>query len=263
MGLRDASIARGLRYPSSSVPISSRRCASSKLDRLSWFERRVYTLACNWKVFVDNYLDGGYHVPHLHKALDSVLDYSSYTIENGARFCLQSSPLVTEGAEQATASVRTGRPRTLLLDLSQRDDQQLRGGDGYESGHSARSGPRPTSSSTSISRTSRTRPARATARASTSASAFRTRTSPSASRCSVASARAPTGGTAVGAPRGGRASVPPPAVRRSRARHRQCSCTASRTGNALIRSQTPRSLTNVSSTTRLAGGLFHRALPLV
>ena len=78
------------------------------LDRLSWLERRVYRLSCNWKVFVDNYLDGGYHVPHLHKGLDSVLDYSSYTIENGARFCLQSSPMVTEGAEQSTASVRTG-----------------------------------------------------------------------------------------------------------------------------------------------------------
>src|SRR5687768_6854690 len=69
-----------------------------RLDRLSWVERRVYSLACNWKVFVDNYLDGGYHVPHLHKALDSVLDYSSYTIQNGERFCLQSSPIVSEGA---------------------------------------------------------------------------------------------------------------------------------------------------------------------
>src|SRR5262245_29681237 len=46
------------------------------LDRLHWMERRSYTLDCNWKVFVDNYLDGGYHVPHLHKGLDSVLDYS-------------------------------------------------------------------------------------------------------------------------------------------------------------------------------------------
>jgi len=44
---------------------------------------RSYTLACNWKVYVDNYLDGGYHVPHLHKALNSVLDYTEYTIENG------------------------------------------------------------------------------------------------------------------------------------------------------------------------------------
>jgi choline monooxygenase len=78
------------------------------LGRLSWTERRVYSLACNWKVFVDNYLDGGYHVPHLHKGLDSVLDYSSYTIENGERFCLQSSPMVSEGAEAQTGLVRTG-----------------------------------------------------------------------------------------------------------------------------------------------------------
>jgi len=41
------------------------------LGRLAFCERREYTLACNWKVFVDNYLDGGYHVPHLHKGLGS------------------------------------------------------------------------------------------------------------------------------------------------------------------------------------------------
>jgi choline monooxygenase len=78
------------------------------LDRLPWLERRRYTLDCNWKVFVDNYLDGGYHVPHLHAGLDSVLDYSSYTIENGERFCLQSSPMVTDGAEAETGAVRRG-----------------------------------------------------------------------------------------------------------------------------------------------------------
>jgi choline monooxygenase len=65
------------------------------LNNLHWFERRRYTLNCNWKVFVDNYLDGGYHVPHLHKGLDSVLDQSKYTIENGERYCLQSSPIVS------------------------------------------------------------------------------------------------------------------------------------------------------------------------
>src|SRR5256886_12277158 len=35
------------------------------LERLHWMERRHYSFDCNWKVFVDNYLDGGYHVPHL------------------------------------------------------------------------------------------------------------------------------------------------------------------------------------------------------
>ena len=78
------------------------------LDALHWIERRHYTLDCNWKVFVDNYLDGGYHVPHLHRGLDSVLNYSEYAIEIGDRFCLQSSPMVSEGAEERTGAVRKG-----------------------------------------------------------------------------------------------------------------------------------------------------------
>jgi phenylpropionate dioxygenase-like ring-hydroxylating dioxygenase large terminal subunit len=78
------------------------------LQTLHWIERRHYSFDCNWKVFVDNYLDGGYHVPHLHKGLDSVLDYSNYMIENGERFCLQWSPLVSERAEADTVAVRRG-----------------------------------------------------------------------------------------------------------------------------------------------------------
>jgi choline monooxygenase len=75
---------------------------------LHWMERRHYTLNCNWKVFVDNFLDGGYHVPHIHKGLDSVLDYSNYTIDTGERFCLQSSPVVSDRAEGTTGEVRQG-----------------------------------------------------------------------------------------------------------------------------------------------------------
>ena len=78
------------------------------LDDFRWTERRHYAFDCNWKVFVDNYLDGGYHIPYLHKGLDSVLDYSEYTIENGERFCLQSSPVVAAGAEAQTGAVRRG-----------------------------------------------------------------------------------------------------------------------------------------------------------
>jgi len=79
-----------------------------QLSDLHWQERRHYSFDCNWKVFVDNYLDGGYHVPYLHKGLDSVLDYSNYMIENGENFCLQWSPLVSEGAEEQTGAVRKG-----------------------------------------------------------------------------------------------------------------------------------------------------------
>jgi choline monooxygenase len=79
------------------------------LANLHWHERRRYTLNCNWKVFVDNYLDGGYHVPHLHKGLDRVLDYSNYTIENGERFCLQSSPMVAGADDDQVSAVRAGK----------------------------------------------------------------------------------------------------------------------------------------------------------
>jgi choline monooxygenase len=78
------------------------------IEKLRWMERRHYHFDCNWKVFVDNYLDGGYHVPYLHKGLDSVLDYANYTIQNGRRFCLQSSPIINDGAEPETSAVRKG-----------------------------------------------------------------------------------------------------------------------------------------------------------
>ncbi len=39
---------------------------SARLEQLQFHSRKEYTLNCNWKVYVDNYLDGGYHVPHLH-----------------------------------------------------------------------------------------------------------------------------------------------------------------------------------------------------
>jgi choline monooxygenase len=81
------------------------------LSALHFCERREYTLGCNWKVFVDNYLDGGYHVPHLHEGLASILSHKDYTIENFERFCLQSSPIVSQtraDADAMTASVRKG-----------------------------------------------------------------------------------------------------------------------------------------------------------
>ena len=78
-------------------------------EKLRYFDRRVYTLNCNWKVYVDNYLDGGYHVPHAHKGLSSVVEYTKYTIENFERSCLQSSPLDSSGAlESSIGSTRQG-----------------------------------------------------------------------------------------------------------------------------------------------------------
>ena len=78
--------------------------------KLKVFARRVYTLKCNWKVYVDNYLDGGYHVPHAHKELSSVIKYTEYTIDNLERACVQASPL-SSGKKSRTgvAAARQGR----------------------------------------------------------------------------------------------------------------------------------------------------------
>lgn len=82
------------------------------LERLHFVTRRVYNLACNWKVFVDNYLDGGYHVPTLHRSLAAVLDYRHYVTET-YRYCsLQHSPLKQPDSDledASAASVRTGK----------------------------------------------------------------------------------------------------------------------------------------------------------
>ena len=85
-------------------------------QKLQYFDRRNYTLNCNWKVYVDNYLDGGYHVPHAHKGLSSVIEYTQYTIENFKRACLQSSPLSSDSNSAAgVAATRQGRAFYLWL----------------------------------------------------------------------------------------------------------------------------------------------------
>jgi choline monooxygenase len=71
---------------------------------LKFVERRSYRQQCNWKVYVDNFLDGGYHVPHMHKGLNSVLDYTNYTIENVDRCCVQSSPVAVDKSSEASAA---------------------------------------------------------------------------------------------------------------------------------------------------------------
>jgi len=58
------------------------------------FDRRVsYEVACNWKVYVDNYLEG-YHVRHVHPRLATQLDTAQYATQTTRWHSLQSSPLV-------------------------------------------------------------------------------------------------------------------------------------------------------------------------
>jgi choline monooxygenase len=55
----------------------------------------AYDIGCNWKAYVDNYLEG-YHVPHVHPALNRMLDYRSYSTELAQWHSLQWSPLESD-----------------------------------------------------------------------------------------------------------------------------------------------------------------------
>ncbi|MBY0228543.1 MAG: aromatic ring-hydroxylating dioxygenase subunit alpha [Gemmataceae bacterium] len=63
------------------------------LEGLRWEARREYAVECDWKVYCDNYLDGGYHVNTLHPGLASAIDYSRYRTLIDDPCSVQLSPL--------------------------------------------------------------------------------------------------------------------------------------------------------------------------
>ena len=54
---------------------------AGEIESLIFVERKVYSMPCNWKVFVDNYCDGGYHVPYAHADLAESINMDTYTRE--------------------------------------------------------------------------------------------------------------------------------------------------------------------------------------
>jgi choline monooxygenase len=68
------------------------RMGAGRLDGYALQQRIAYDIDCNWKVYVDNYLEG-YHVPHIHPELNRMLDYRSYRTELSPWHSLQWSPL--------------------------------------------------------------------------------------------------------------------------------------------------------------------------
>jgi len=62
----------------------------------TFHHRDVHDVACNWKAYVDNFLEG-YHIPLVHPELASVLDYRAYVTETAGAHSLQHSPLRAGG----------------------------------------------------------------------------------------------------------------------------------------------------------------------
>lgn len=72
------------------------RIAPIDLSAMRYLRRDSYELECNWKVYIDNFLEG-YHLPHVHPGLSRVLDYRAYDTELFPWHSLQSSPLRNSG----------------------------------------------------------------------------------------------------------------------------------------------------------------------
>lgn len=70
----------------------AKRIAPIDLATMDFVHRDAYEIACNWKVYVDNFLEG-YHLPYVHPGLSKVLDYRVYHTELFRWYSLQHSPL--------------------------------------------------------------------------------------------------------------------------------------------------------------------------
>jgi len=66
--------------------------APVNLSSMKFFKRVDYDVECNWKVYVDNYLEG-YHLPYVHPELCNLLDYQNYRTETFRYYSLQHSPI--------------------------------------------------------------------------------------------------------------------------------------------------------------------------
>jgi choline monooxygenase len=67
---------------------------------LQFAERRDYVINCNWKVYVDNYLEG-YHIPIAHPGLMREIDYAQYRTDTFSYHSQQFAPIRAMKAEDA------------------------------------------------------------------------------------------------------------------------------------------------------------------
>ena len=80
------------------IPARSERFDATAMQ---FVMRKSWQVACNWKVYVDNYLEG-YHLPVVHPGLHKELDYDQYRVEPHRYWSLQHAPLRPVGANAAT-----------------------------------------------------------------------------------------------------------------------------------------------------------------
>ncbi|HEX8748728.1 MAG TPA: aromatic ring-hydroxylating dioxygenase subunit alpha [Pyrinomonadaceae bacterium] len=83
------------------------RLGHHNLEAMRLAARRDWFVNCNWKVYVDNYLEG-YHIPVVHPSLNRELDYEEYRTETKRFYSIQHSPIRRDRAERLKVNEQTG-----------------------------------------------------------------------------------------------------------------------------------------------------------
>ncbi len=83
------------------------------ISRLSFAGRRDYLIECNWKVYVDNYVEG-YHVPIVHPRLMGEIDYRQYRTITSRYHSLQDAPIRAGAADGKRHYAATERQKEAL-----------------------------------------------------------------------------------------------------------------------------------------------------
>ena len=66
--------------------------SSMEPEKMRFVKRVEYVIDCNWKVYIDNYLEG-YHIPMAHPGLFKELDYKAYRVETFRYYSKQHAPI--------------------------------------------------------------------------------------------------------------------------------------------------------------------------
>ncbi|CAN5881458.1 carnitine monooxygenase subunit YeaW [soil metagenome] len=94
------------------------RVAPFQCESMRYVMRKEWDIACNWKIYVDNYLEG-YHVPVIHPGLHKELDYDNYKVEPHRYFSIQHAPLREmhggNAAERRYDPTKTDVPEALYV----------------------------------------------------------------------------------------------------------------------------------------------------
>jgi choline monooxygenase len=83
------------------------RVSQHNLEAMQLAGRRDWFVDCNWKVYVDNYLEG-YHIPIVHPSLNRELDYDQYRTETRRLYSIQHAPIRRDRAERLKVDERSG-----------------------------------------------------------------------------------------------------------------------------------------------------------